>query len=59
MSLVHFLLSGSCLHSQFVFAIRDTIGHGMTCGDVTTNSFMFSCESHWCVTKSVAFLESL
>ena len=28
----------------FAFAIRDTIGHGMTWGDVTTNSFAFSRE---------------
>ena len=39
--------------------IHDMIGHGMMCGDVTMNSFTFSRESHWYVTKSVAFLESL
>ena len=33
--------------------IRDMIGHGMTWGDVMTNSFMFSHESHWYMTKSV------
>ena len=41
-----------------MFPIHDTAGHGMTCGDVTMNSFMFSYESHWYVTKSVMFLES-
>ena len=42
----------------FAFAIRDMIGCGMMCGDITTNSFTFSLESCWDVTKSVAFLES-
>ena len=27
--------------------IHVTIGRGMMCGDVTTNSFAFSCESYW------------
>ena len=50
-----------CSHSRsrFAFAIRDTIGCGMTWGDVTMISFTFSRESCWRVTKSVAFLESL
>ena len=50
---------GSRSRSQFAFAIRDMIGRGMTWGDVMTNSFTFSHESCWRVTKSVAFLESL
>ena len=37
--------------------IHDTIGRGMTCGDVTMNSFAFSHESHWRMTKSVFILE--
>ena len=49
---------GLHLHFGFVFTIHDTIGRGMTCDDVTMNSFVFSCESHWDVTKSVVFLES-
>ena len=42
--------------SRFTFAIRDTIGRGMTWGDVMMNSFAFLRESRWHVTKSVAFL---
>ena len=59
-SRIHFLarVLGLHSHSWFTFAIRDTIGCGMSCGDVTTNSFMFSLESRWYITKSVAFLES-
>ena len=34
--------------------MRDTIGRGMTWDDVTMNSFTFSRESCWRVTKSVA-----
>ena len=45
-------------HLAFAFVIRDTIGRGMTWGDVTMNSFAFSRESRWRVTKSVASLES-
>ena len=45
---VHISGSHSCF--GFTFAICDMIGCGMTCGDVTTNSFMFS---------PVAFLKSL
>ena len=51
------ILQQSCLflglRFEFVFvftvhslAIRDMIGRGMTCGDVMTNSFAFSHESH-------------
>ena len=29
---------------RFALAIHDTIGHGMTYGDVTMNSFALSCE---------------
>ena len=51
-------ISGLCLYLQFAFAIHDMIGHGVMCGDIMMNSFTFSRESHWYMTKSVAFLES-
>ena len=41
---VAFVFYGSHLHFGFAFTIHDTIGHGMTWGDVTTNSVAFSCE---------------
>ena len=31
----------------------DTIGHGMRWHVITKNSFMFSCDSYWHVTKSI------
>ena len=37
-------VSGLHSHSWFTFAIHDMIGCGMTCGDIMTNSFVFSCE---------------
>ena len=49
---------GSCLCFGFMFMIHDTIGCGMMCGDIMTNSFEFSRESRWDVTKSVACIES-
>ena len=60
-SRVRFRVRVTCSRSHFAFAfvIRDTIRRGMTWGDVTMNSFTFSRESCWRVTKSVAFLESL
>ena len=59
-SRVRFRVRVTCSRSRsrFAFAIRDTIGRGMTWGDVTMNSFAFLLESCWRVTKSVAFLES-
>ena len=43
---IHFRVHVLGLHSYlwFMFAIHDMIGHGMTWGDVTMNSFTFSCE---------------
>ena len=52
---VHVCVYG--LHLQF--AICDTIGCGVTCGDITMNSFTFSRESHWHMTKSVMLLKLL
>ena len=49
-----------CVHVHvlgFAFTIRDMIGRGMMCGDVTTNSSVFLHESCWYVTKSAAFLD--
>ena len=34
-----------------MFMICDMIGHGMTCGEITMNSFIFSHESQWDMTK--------
>ena len=45
--------------SQFSFVIYDMIGCGMMWGDVMMDYFTLSHESHWHVTKSAAFLESL
>ena len=52
-------ISGPCSHLKFAFMIHDMIGRGVICGDVMTNSFMFSQDSCWHVTKSVVFLELL
>ena len=54
-----FTFSGSHSYLWFAFAIHDMIGCGMMWGDIMMNSFTFSCESHWHMTKSVALLESL
>ena len=45
------------VHIYSLLAIHDTIGCGMMYGDVTMNSFVFSCESCWYMTKSVTFLK--
>ena len=57
---IHFRVRVLGLHSclQFALTIRDMIGCGVMWGDVTINSFMFSYESHWHVTKSVTLHES-
>ena len=56
---IHFRVCIEGLHSclLFTFAIRDTIGDGMTWGDVMMNAFTFYRESHWLVTKSVGLNE--